>query len=93
VADLISGRGPDGSAWPLVYGWPLSAHEFQWEGQWKLSAWPNTVVFLALLAWALAAAQRSGRSPLELLSTRLDRRVLSAFRAVWSSGREKSGTP
>ena len=86
VADLISGRGPDGFGWPIVYGWPVSAREWQWSGQWRLDAWPNTAVFLALLAWALAIATRSGRSPLELVSTRVDRRVIAAFASVWKSG-------
>jgi hypothetical protein len=88
AADLISGRGPDGSTWPLFYGWPLTRREWQWDGQWRLDAWPNTAVFLALLAWALAATYRSGRSPLELISTRLDQKVIGAFRSVWTSRRK-----
>jgi hypothetical protein len=89
LADLISGRGPDGSLWPIVYGWPLSPYEWQWEGQWKLQAWPNTVVFLTLLAWALWVAYRRARSPLELISTRLDHTVIAAFRSVWNSRGKK----
>ena len=87
AGDLISGRAPDGSAWPVVYGWPLSGREWQWAGQWRLDAWPNTAVFLALLAWALVVTYRSGRSPLELISTRLDQKMIGAFRSVWISRR------
>ena len=85
VADLISGRGPDGSGWPIVYGWPVTAREWQWSGQWPLAAWPNTVVFLLLLGWAVIATRRSRRSPLELISTNLDRKVIEAFRSVWKA--------
>ena len=85
AADLVSGRGPDGSQWPVIYGWPLSTHEWEWSGQWPLGAWPNTAVFLVLLAWALADTRRTGRSPLELISIRLDQRVQAAFRSVWGS--------
>ena len=89
AGDLVSGRGPDGSSWPIVYGWPLSSHEWQWSGQWQLNAWPNTAVFLALLAWAVAITHRAGRSPLELISARLDAKVIDAFRSVWTSRRTK----
>ena len=91
VADLISGRGPDGSAWPILYGWPFSRHEWQWSGQWRLDAWPNTVVFLLLVGWMLVAVRRSGRSPLELFATRLDVQVLTAFRSVCVSRRAGGG--
>jgi hypothetical protein len=82
VADLVSGRGPDGSQWPVIYGWPLSAYEWEWSGQWPLAAWPNTALFLVLLAWAVVDTNRTGRSPVELVSSRLDQRVLAAFRSV-----------
>jgi hypothetical protein len=85
TGDLLSGRGPDGSGWPVVYGWPVSGYEWQWAGQIRLDAWPNTAAFLALLAWAVVAIKRGGRSPLELLSSRLDRQVLGAFRSVLAS--------
>lgn len=82
AADLISGRGPDGSGWPVVYFWPLNGTEIQWSGQWRLDAWPNTVVYLVLLGWMILAVRREGRSPLEMLSARLDRRVIATFRAL-----------
>ncbi len=84
LADLVSGRGPEGSPWPLYYLWPFSDREFQWDGQWKLHAWPNTVVFVVLLAWAVAATCRHGRSPVELMSKPFDEKVMRAFRSVFA---------
>lgn len=89
IADLISGKGPEGSPWPLYYLWPLSDREWFWDGQWKLHAWPNTVVFAALLAWAVAATRQHHRSPFEMFSTRMDARAREAFSSVWSGLRSK----
>jgi inner membrane protein len=85
IADLISGRGPDGSGWPILYFWPFSRQEWQWAGQWRLDAWPNTAVFVGLLIWTVLSTRRIGRSPLEMISTGLDQRVVAAFRSVWTS--------
>jgi hypothetical protein len=92
AGDLVTGRGPDGSGWPVVYGWPLSAREWQWAGQIRLDAWPNTALVLVLMAWAVVAAYRTGRSPAELVSSSLDQRIVGAFRAVWSARRARSQT-
>lgn len=94
AADLVSGRGPDGSAWPVLYLWPLSDLEWQWSGQWRLDAWPNTALFLALVAWTIVAAHRTGHSPVELACPeRIDRRVIDAFRSVFTSRKSRSASP
>lgn len=82
AADLLSGRGPDGSAWPLVYGWPLDRQEWHWAGQWPLDYWPNVAIFLGLLTWTVFTSRKEGRSPMEMVSRRLDAKVVGAFRSM-----------
>lgn len=91
LSDVISGRGPDGSSWPMVYLWPLSDREWEWSGQWRLDAWPNSALFIVLAIWMVAAAYRSGRSPVELVApASVDRMVIEAFRSVFASRRTRS---
>lgn len=82
AADLLSGRGPDGSAWPLVYGWPLDRQEWHWARQWPLDYWPNVAIFLGLLTWTVFTSRKEGRSPVEMVSRRLDAKVVGAFRSL-----------
>jgi inner membrane protein len=71
------GSGP---GWAIRYGWPL----FQWDWQnaeaWEFSAWQNRVAALVLLVWVLGIAVVRGRTPVELLTPDLDRRIVARLR-------------
>lgn len=82
VGDLIGARGPEGEQWPIPYLRPFSrAWELAWSGQWALNAWPNLVLTAALLALTIRLAWQRGYSPLEMISSRLDRGFVAALRA------------
>jgi inner membrane protein len=81
VCDLIGARGPEGYHWPIPYLTPFSPLEFSWSGQWRLDSWQNLVITLAALIAVTALAVRRGFSPVEILSTRADARVVAAVRA------------
>jgi len=82
LCDLIGSAGADGEIWPVMYLWPFSSHEFSVSWQWRLDSPVNIGVTLALEALAVFLAWRDGRSPLELLSPKLDAYVFSLFRRL-----------
>jgi hypothetical protein len=51
-----------------------------WNGQWKLNAWPNVAITVALLFLAIAIAIRRGFSPVDIFSPSADKRVVAALR-------------
>lgn len=89
-ADLVGSGGPDGSSWPIVYWWPLSREEQVAPIQWALDAWPNYVVGIALLAWVGYRTWRTGRSPLDMLSRRMDHAVVAAVERRFGRPRSRS---
>jgi inner membrane protein len=81
VEDLVGSRGPDGYLWPIPYLFPFSERwTWAWEGQWKLNAWPNVAVTLALLCLTILMALRRGFSPVSIFSRRADKSVVAALR-------------
>jgi inner membrane protein len=81
LEDLIGSRGPDGSIWPIPYLFPFS-HRWiwTWGGQWKLNAWPNMALTIALLCVTVWMAVQRGFSPVNLFSPRADMSVVAALR-------------
>lgn len=68
------------SAYPVHLLWPLDPRGFEFRPNWGLAHWLNTALVYASMVVALALAPLRGVTPLELISPRLDRIVLSAFR-------------
>ncbi len=82
LCDLVGARGPGpDDIWPIYYLAPLSADpELAWSGQWKLNAWPNILLTIALLALVFVRAVERGDSPLGLLSRRADAAFVATLR-------------
>ncbi len=81
LGDVLGARGPDDYVWPIPYLLPFSdAWQITWDDQWALNAWPNIALTVVLLGLAFRWAWRRGRSPLELVSTRLDAGFVGALR-------------
>jgi inner membrane protein len=82
LEDLVGARGPDGYIWPIPYLFPFSGRwTWIWNGQWKLNAWPNVAITVALLFLAIAIAIRRGCSPVDIFSPSADKRVVAALRS------------
>ena len=80
LEDLAGSRGPDGS-WPIPYLFPLTDRwTWIWQGQWKLNAWPNIAITIALLVATIWLAVLRGFSPVEMFSQRADHAVVAALR-------------
>ncbi|HUP61063.1 MAG TPA: metal-dependent hydrolase [Thermoanaerobaculia bacterium] len=80
LGDLAGSRGPDGYQWPIPYLYPLDAPPLAWSGQWRLNAWPNIALTVALLAITMFLAWKRGYSIVGLLSQRADRAFVDALR-------------
>jgi len=85
LCDLVGSRGPiPGEIWPIQYWAPFTrAGTISWSGQWALNAWPNIVLTIVLLVWALARAVRRGFSPVSLFSPTADAIVVATLRQRW----------
>ncbi len=85
ACDLIGSKGPDGYRWPIAYLFPFSlSRKWAVPWQWALNAWPNVILTIGLLAFALWYAARSGRSPLGLISDRANGALVVALRNRFS---------
>jgi hypothetical protein len=72
------GSGP---LWPIYYLWPFNGtFYFVNKNGWPFTSWQNTTVAAALLAWTIGIAYRQGRTPLELITPRLDRAFVAWLR-------------
>ncbi|UCD78527.1 MAG: metal-dependent hydrolase [Desulfobacterales bacterium] len=81
LGDLAGSRGPDSHQWPIPYLFPLSADwKLTWHGQWELNAWPNILLTLLFLGLTLFLAWKRGYSPLEIISQKADRALVSRLR-------------
>lgn len=69
----VVGAGP---GWPVYPLWPWSDAAWSVPWSWNVSDWPNSAITIAMLAATLLYARAAGRSPIECLSPRLDRRVV-----------------
>lgn len=81
LGDLLSGRGPDGTAWTISYFFPLSDMQLSWAGQWELNAWPNFAITTVALLLTLWLVWKRGFSPVGIFSLRADRAVVEALRS------------
>ena len=81
VEDVLGSRGPDGYQWPIPYLAPFS-HSLQlsWQGEWRLDAWQNIVITIALLSVTIWLAWRRGFSPLEMISGKADAAFVKTLR-------------
>lgn len=86
VCDLVGSRGPDGYEWPIPYLAPFSNVEFSWSGQWALNAWPSIAFTIVLLVATLRLAIVRGYSPVSLVSSRADAKVVEALRRRFGAG-------
>jgi hypothetical protein len=79
--DLLSGRGPDGTLWPIHYLYPVSSgFTVSWSGQWELNAWPNFVITAFLLLITFYLAWKRGFSPVGIISPRADHALIDTLR-------------
>lgn len=74
----LAGSGP---GWPISYWYPFSRDEWMWNGQWNLASWQNSVIGLAATLAVLGCALPLGRTAVELFSTKVDAKVVTALRA------------
>jgi inner membrane protein len=92
--DVLGGRGPDGSQWPISYLAPFSgALQLMWRGQWALNAWPNILLTVILLAVTLGLAWDRGRSPVGLFSKKADGIFVGALRQRFPRRSEPGSSP
>lgn len=79
--DVLGSRGPEGYQWPIPYLAPFSPNiQLMWRGQWGLNAWQNILITIVLLLITLWLAWRKGFSPLEMISAKADRALVTALR-------------
>jgi inner membrane protein len=85
--DLIGARGPSTSdIWVIHYLGPFTRNTgtFYWTRQWPLNGWPNMLITVALMTWALWRAIGGGVSPVSLFSARWDAAVVQTLRLRWT---------
>lgn len=73
------------TTWPLYYFAPFSMQHFVYRRAWPLWDPVNQWIGLAGCLIVLALALRSGRTPLEAISPRLDARLLARMRSFWQN--------
>jgi inner membrane protein len=79
LCDLL-GSGPD---WPIAYLWPFSNKLYHFKYQWNLVSWQNFVTTLIATFLLFFVAVRCRRTPLELISRRIDRKVVATIQWRW----------
>jgi len=81
MEDVLGSRGPDGYQWPIPYLAPFSRSlQLSWQGEWRLDAWQNIVITIALLSVTIWLAWRRGFSPLEMISGKADAAFVKTLR-------------
>jgi membrane-bound metal-dependent hydrolase YbcI (DUF457 family) len=85
LLDLLGSRGSNPlDLWPIAYLAPFSSHlMLVWPWQWPLTGWQNTSFSCVLLAMVFVSAVVHGRSPVELLSTRMEAAFVAAVGERW----------
>jgi hypothetical protein len=84
------GSGPN---WPIYYLWPFDwSFKFRNQNAWELTSWQNKTAAAALLAWTLIIAISRHRTPVELLTPRLDESFVRTLRR-WIGLDRASATP
>ncbi len=64
------GSGP---GWGMYYLWPFSDRYFENPHVWELQSWQNGVALAFFLVWMIVLIVRTGHTPVEVLSPRLDK--------------------
>ena len=84
LCDLVGSRGPSlQDLWPIYYLGPFTHHhEWVWAGQWRLDAWQNRYLSVALMLWSLWMAAKRGDSFVGVFNRRLDA-VFSGVLRKW----------
>ena len=82
LCDLVGSRGPSPQdLWPIHYFGPFSREPmWLWTGQWALDAWPNRVIGVAVLAFALWLPIKLGHSVVGVFNRRADTRFVAILR-------------
>ena len=82
LCDFVGSRGPSPEdLWPIFYFGPFDKDPMWiWKGQWRLDAWPNRVLSVALFVWALWLAVPRGYSFVGVFSWRLDQVFVGVLR-------------
>jgi membrane-bound metal-dependent hydrolase YbcI (DUF457 family) len=73
------GSGP---GWPLHYLWPMSDVSIVNPHTWPFFSWQNLAAAFALIAGTLLIAARQGRTPVEMITPRLDREFVAKLRRL-----------
>jgi len=98
LLDFLGSRGPSPEdLWPIFYLGPFDKDPmWLWKGQWRLDAWPNRVVGVVFLFWALWLAVPRGYSFVGVFNRRLDEKfvqVLRKWHADLTAWRERRRQP
>lgn len=73
------GSGP---GWAIHYLWPFGALVLKNSNAWAFFSWQNLLAALLLLIWTIGIALRLGRTPIEMLTPRLNREFVAWLRRV-----------
>src|SRR4051812_6397931 len=76
LMDLF-GSGP---GWGIAYLFPFSRHAYKTGLAWEFFSWQNITMASVLLVWVIVIAIRQGRTPVELITPDLDRRMVAWLR-------------
>ena len=74
-SEFYNRRDYNPDAWYYKGSW-----DWQNADAWEFSSWQNRVAALVLLVWVLGIAVVRGRTPVELLTPDLDRRIVTRLR-------------
>ena len=88
LCDLIGGAAPGGDIWPMAYFWPASDWSFYSPYMWELASWQNVVATIIVVIWSLWIAARKGRSPVEIVSPKLDTKIVETIQRRWPKTKE-----
>jgi hypothetical protein len=80
--DLLGSRGPGPTDyWPIYYFGPFrTIPMWYWQHQWALDSWPNRVITLVLLGWAMWLAVKMGDSFVGVINRKADRVFVGVLR-------------
>lgn len=88
LLDLV-GSGP---GWGMYYLWPLNMYYLESPYVWEFQSWQNVGAMYILLLWTLYIFIERKRTPLEILSSRLDTKLVEGVDKTlsrWRSTAEK----
>ncbi|HWQ92724.1 MAG TPA: metal-dependent hydrolase [Clostridia bacterium] len=87
LCDFAGSRGPSPEdLWAIFYFGPFDRDPMWiWKGQWRLDAWPNRILSVALFGWALVLAIQLGHSFVGTFNRRADAIFVEVLKR-WHSG-------